>query len=146
MDFLQNLHSGLRWILLLILVLAVYNAFMKWRSKAAYGTKDRLINLLSLIFLHTQVLIGLILYFGNEWYKGFKLMDIPIIRFFAIEHLFGMLLAAVLLTIGRKRAEKTDRPAGKHRKILIWYGITLIIILASIPWPFISKFSGYDWF
>jgi len=53
-----------------------------------------------------------------------------------MEHLTMMLIAAVLVTIGRKKAEKALAPIVKHKKIIVFYSIALLLILASIPWPF----------
>jgi len=141
MDFLRHLHSGLRWVVILLLLLAIVNAFRRWKSKADYNVKDKTLNLFAMISLHTQVLIGLILYVFNgngKGVEGLSNMDVPVVRFFAIEHIVMMVLAAVVLTIGRKRAQQI----GNHRKIWIWYGVAFIIIMAAIPWPFLEKFKG----
>jgi hypothetical protein len=54
-----------------------------------------------------------------------------------MEHIIGMVLAIVIITIGRSRAEKKlIGTRDKHRKILVNYTVGLLIILASIPWPF----------
>ncbi len=137
------MHSGLRWLVLLALILALVNAFKKWKGKGGYGAKDKMINLMSMILLHTQALVGLILYFaGDMGVKHLDNMGNATARFFAIEHMLAMIIAVVLVTIGRKRAEQSKRDAGSHRKIWIWYGIAFIIIMLMIPWPFLSKFSG----
>lgn len=148
MDFLKHLHSGLRWVVLLLLVMAVVNAFKRWKSGESYGAKDKVLNLFSMISVHTQLLIGLILYFaGDMGVKMFKYMsDNATARFFAVEHITMMVLAIVLITVGRKRAQAKSKDAAKHRLIFIWYVIALIIILAAIPWPFLSKFSGSGYF
>ena len=146
MEFIEGLHSGLRWILLLVLILAIVNAYSRWKAGKKYGPKDKLINLLTLIITHIQVTIGFILYFGNKRYEGFSHMDIDWARFLAIEHMLGMLIAAVLITLGRKRAEKSEKPARKHRKIFVWFLIALVIILVSIPWPFRPGFESFGWF
>jgi uncharacterized membrane protein YbjE (DUF340 family) len=60
-----------------------------------------------------------------------------------MEHILMMLIAAVVLTIGRKKAEKSEDLAKRNKTIVLWYSIGLIIILAAIPWPF--RF-GNGWF
>lgn len=146
MDFIRHLHSGLRWVVLILLVMAIVNAYKKWKQGGSYGAKDKVLNLLTMISVHTQLLIGLILYFFNDkegmGIKGLSHMDIPVIRFFAVEHFLGMLIAIVLITIGRKKAESGNRDKAKHRKVWLFYGIALLIIMISIPWPFITKFAG----
>ena len=55
-----------------------------------------------------------------------------------------MLIALILVTIGRKKAEKTEAPYSKHQLIAKWYLIALILILVAIPWPF--RNLGTGWF
>ncbi|MBI1837815.1 MAG: cytochrome B [Flavobacteriia bacterium] len=145
MSGLIHIHSGLRWIALILLVIAIFNAVASKR-KGEYLKKDKMINLFAMISLHTQLLIGIILMFtsgkvsfASGWIKN------PMSRFYGMEHIAGMLIALVIITIGRKKAEKITAPIQKHSKIVTWYLIGLLIILASIPWPFRSALGG-QWF
>jgi hypothetical protein len=61
-----------------------------------------------------------------------------------MEHFVMMLAALVIVTIGRKKAEKVEAPYSKHQTIGKWYLIGLLIILAAIPWPF--RNLGAGWF
>jgi hypothetical protein len=61
-----------------------------------------------------------------------------------MEHILMMIIALVVVTIGRKKAEKAEAPFTKHQLIAKWYLIGLIIILAAIPWPF--RNLGAAWF
>lgn len=144
---LVHAHSGLRWIVLILMLIAIFNAASR-QNKGSYIKKDKLINLFTMISLHIQLLIGLGLYFMNERGKvafvdGF--MKNTMYRFFAMEHLVAMIIAIALVTIGRKKAEKLIGTRDKHRKILVTYSVALIIILLSIPWPFRTSL-GAGWF
>ena len=59
---LVHAHSGLRWLVLGLLIYAIYNAFVDKRS---YEKKDKMINLFAMISLHIQLLLGLILYYTS---------------------------------------------------------------------------------
>lgn len=151
---LVSSHSGLRWIALLMLVFALINA-ASGIGKKSYVKKDKLINLFAMIVLHLQLMLGLVLYFWNEHRKinfspdpltGESWMANPLYRFFGMEHIGGMLLAIILITIGRKKAEKQLDATKKHRTILLWYSIGLVIILAMIPWPFRTQLGVTSWF
>jgi len=140
---LVHAHSGLRWLVLGLLLYAIFNAIGK--NKSSYEKKDKMVNLFAMISLHIQLLLGLILYFispkvsfASGWMKDAAL------RFYGMEHLIGMLIAIVIVTIGRKMAEKQESPAQKNRKIAIWYTLGLVLIIASIPWPF--RGLGGQWF
>lgn len=138
-------HSGLRWIALILLIAAIINAVAS-RSKGDYLKKDKMLNLFAMIMLHTQLLIGLILYFQSgkvQFSKGW--MKDGMLRFFGMEHFLLMVIAIVLVTIGRKKAEKAIAPIVKHKKIIVWYTIALFIILYAIPWPQKTSLGG-QWF
>lgn len=146
---LLHAHSGLRWIALGLLLFAIFNAAGKMAS-GKYTIKDKKINLFAMIFIHIQILIGLALYFMStkvRFVEGWMSSDTAngMYRFFGLEHLLGMILAAVVITIGRSKAEKKLKGTrDKHRRILINYVIGLVIIIASIPWPF--RGFGNGWF
>lgn len=143
MSALTHIHSGLRWIVLLLVVFAIVNAFMK---TDAYTKKDKMVNLFAMLSLHIQLLIGLALYFSSskvQFVSGF--MKSEMYRFYGMEHFVGMLLAILVITIGRKKAENKPLAQDKHKAIKIYYIIGLVLILAFIPWPFRESLGG-AWF
>jgi uncharacterized membrane protein SirB2 len=89
------------------------------------------------------------MYITNEgimaaWGNIGGIMKISEARHIVIEHLFGMLIAIVFITIGHSKSKKASSANSKHSKIFGMYLLALIIILASIPWPF--RFAGAGWF
>jgi hypothetical protein len=63
-------------------------------------------------------------------------MKDSVARFYAVEHMTGMLIAIILITIGRGVSKK-DIPDGvKHKRTFWFFLVALVIILASVPWPF----------
>jgi uncharacterized membrane protein YozB (DUF420 family) len=147
MNALIHAHSGLRWVALILIIFAIGNAFAK-KGSSLYEKKDKMINLFAMISLHIQLLIGLILYFMSNK-VNFK-VDFTdkvnrIYRFFSIEHSVMMIAAIVIITIGRKKAEKAEAPFTKHQYIAKWYLIGLIVLLAGIPWPFRANLMA-AWF
>ena len=138
-------HSGFRWVVLLLLLTAIIRAAIR-KSSNVYEKSDKMINLFAMISVHIQVTFGLVmLFFGtkNLFHEGWT--KDPVSRFFVMEHLTMMIVAMVLITIGRRKAENKETPAAKHNAVLIWYSITLIVILAAIPWPGLRN-VGAGWF
>lgn len=84
---------------------------------------------------HLQLIIGLVLYVMKGWYSGMSSMSDPIVRFWAVEHFVGMLLAIVLITIGRARGKRKATDKAKHKTFAVYYLIGIIIVIAMIPWP-----------
>jgi uncharacterized membrane protein len=152
MEFIKHFHSGLRWIVLILALLAIVKAFMGMQKKSTFTNSDNKIGLMLISFMDIQLIIGLVLYvFGPLGFKniqnmGGEVMKNPYTRFFAMEHLVGMLIAIVVFHIGRSKSKKAIDDASKHKKAFIFYLIGLLIILASIPWPFKAGFEGIGWF
>jgi hypothetical protein len=140
-------HSGLRYIVLALLLIAIINALVNLK-KENYLKKDKMINLFTMVFIHIQLLLGLVLYFVgprvnfSNWIQG-----VENTTFFAVEHALMMVLAVILITLGRRKAEKQPLASGKHKMILRYYGLGLILIFIAIPWPFLyTKLEGVGWF
>lgn len=134
---LVSAHSGLRWIVILFLILAIVKAFSK-----NYSSANKKLNLFTMIFTHLQILIGLILYFISDKVQfNSSTMSNSMLRFFTMEHVIMMLVFAVLITIGKKKSEKFK----SNKKTLVFFGIGLVVLFAAIPWPFRANLGG-SWF
>jgi hypothetical protein len=149
-SILVRTHSGLRWIVLILLLAALVTAFRKWQARDEYTSGDNKLYLFTLIATHTQFLIGLILYFispkvqlGTGMAFG-AIMRETLYRFYTVEHIVGMLIAVVLITIGRSKSRRLSGPIQKHRTVFVFFGLGLLVMLASIPWPF--RIPGANWF
>ncbi len=140
MQTVQVLHSLLRWAVLVFGLLAVIKGISGMVSKRTFSNADDKAGLFFMIFCDIQLLIGLALYFGNSWFtqlkdSGAAVMKNAALRFFTVEHTSMMILAWILVHVGRVVVKKANLES-KHKKMLIFYGLGLLIILASIPWPF----------
>lgn len=145
MDILKHAHSGLRWVLLALLLYAIYNAFTGWRSGRAFTDSDRKANLFTMISAHVMLLLGLALYFGNGWYKiNAEVMKDSTLRFFSVEHLTMMILAIILITIGYGRGKRGVTDLKKFKTSFWLFLIALVVILAGIPWP--MRFPTAGWY
>lgn len=142
---LVHAHSGLRWLVLVFLVLAIVNAARKQNGQTAYGASDKRVSLLALIFTHVQLLLGLGLYFISPKVAfTAETMSNTVSRFYTVEHTSLMLIAIILITIGYSRAKRQATDAQKFKTTFRFYLIGLILILVSIPWPF--RGLGAGWF
>ena len=57
------------------------------------------------------------------------------------ENVLMMVIYAVLITIGKKKAEKFK----SNKKTLVFFGIAFVVLIAAIPWPFRAALGG-SWF
>jgi hypothetical protein len=137
-------HSVLRWIILLLAVIVIFKSYAGMKTAGrAFSPGDRRASLFLMISAHTTLVVGLYLWcFGpyglaNIQNLGFgQVMKDKVYRFYAVEHLFGMLIAIALITAGAGAAKKKIPDATKFRRLFWCVLIALILILATIPWPF----------
>ena len=134
-DLLQKIHSGWAYLALAFLILAVVNAASGLFSKREFTAKDRKISILGLIGTHTQLLIGLILYFVSPLgFSSLGQMADKTLRLTSLEHPLINLIAITLITIGWSKHKKLTTSHSKFKTFSIFYGIGLLLILSRIPW------------
>lgn len=140
MQIVLVIHNLLRWAVLIFGVWTLINALTGVFSKRTYTSNDNRSNLFFMICCDVQLLIGLILYFTNSWFDRLKdlgnNMKDPYNRFFTMEHMSLMLVAWILVHVGRAAVKRAGTDAAKHKRMLIFFGIALVLIIVSIPWPF----------
>lgn len=141
MNYFLPIHNILRWAVLLFGVWTVVNAITGVKSKRDYSVSDNKISMFFMICCDIQLLLGLVLYFNGIWFMKLKtgmgeVMKNSIDRFFAVEHALMMIVAWLLVHIGRSMVKRADSDAQKHKKSLVYFGIVLLLILMMIPWPF----------
>ena len=143
---LLHLHSLLRWVALISLVIMIFRAYGGMMKGRSFSAADNRWSLITVISFHTQLIIGVALYIMNGWHTQMGNMGDRVTRFFAIEHLLGMTIAIALVTIGRARAKKTQTDSVKFKRHLWAFIGALLIVLISIPWPFLATGVGRSWF
>ncbi|NRT12254.1 hypothetical protein [Flavobacterium sp. 14A] len=134
-EFIQKLHSGWAYLALLLLVVAVLNALYGFFSKKEFNATDRKIALFALIGTHTQLLIGLIIYFVSPLgFASLGNMSDKAIRLTSLEHPLINIIAIALITIGWSKHKKLLTSESKFKTFTIFYTLGLILILMRIPW------------
>ena len=137
---LLHTHNMFRWLVLIMLVIAILLGLTGWFGKKEWTKKDNLTGLLLTIFIDTQFIIGFILYAVvspitkaafTDFGSAMKNADL---RFYAVEHVLMMAFALTLVHIGRIKSKNALETKKKHRSAAIYYGIALIVILLAIPW------------
>ncbi|RWY47329.1 cytochrome B [Mucilaginibacter gilvus] len=131
--FFLLLHSGFRHIAMVLILMAILQSLVGWFGKKAYTEGNRKINLFALISAHTQLLIGLVLYFISPFVVFAKgTMHDAQARYWTVEHISMMIFAIVLITIGHSKSKKETLPESKHRTIAIFYTLALIVVVVAI--------------
>lgn len=150
-DGLLHLHSVLRWLILILLLVALYKSFAD-RAKP-FATSHRKTGMVLMICADIMLALGIYQWIAGD--LGLKMiqrsgmkavMGNTGARFFPVEHITAMIIAIVLIHIGYSYAKKEVPDTVKHKRTLLFYGLSLLIILISIPWPFRAVGSGRAWF
>jgi hypothetical protein len=86
-----------------------------------------------MIFTHTQLLVGIVLYFISPVVQfNSETMKNSTLRYFAVEHWVGMLVAIVLITIGHSKSKKIILPEIKHRTIAVYYAVAILVVVGTL--------------
>ena len=150
MTYIVSIHNIVRWLILLFGLLAVIKSAGGVAGKKNYTGSDNKSGLMFMIWCDIQLLLGLVLYFGRGWFDTLKagmgdMMKVPVNRFFGMEHALMMIIAWILVHMGRSMVKRAGTDAQKHKRSLVFFGIALLLILAAMPWPF-REAIGRPWF
>ncbi|MCC8424979.1 cytochrome B [Mucilaginibacter sp. UR6-11] len=132
-SFFQHLHSGFRYIVMVLFIYTLIMALLGWLGRRPYTNTNRLSNLFAMISAHTQLLIGIVLYFLSPLvaFNSTTMKD-PVTRYFTVEHWVMMLIAIALITVGHSKSKKLVLPEAKHKIIALFYGFALLIIVGAL--------------
>lgn len=140
---LVHLHNILRWVIIILLIASIFKSYSGWQGKKAFSNGDRKLWLFTMIAAHITLLLGLYQWlFGRfgalvtDLPEGTSVMKTPLYRFFWVEHPTIMIIAIVLITLGRGMAKKAVADTVKYKKAFWYFFIALLLIIAAVPWPF----------
>ena len=136
-----SIHSWLRYLVVIFIILVFAISLKNFFQKKPF---TRLQNTLSIALVgstHVQFLLGLILYF---WLSpsvqiglgGFPAsMKHPSLRYWTVEHFITMTVFVFVIQVGRLLARKESNIHSKHKKLSIFSGLGIIILVIGVPWP-----------
>ncbi len=94
-----------------------------------------------MVTIDVQMLLGLLLYlvvspsmrmirenFGAA-------MESSTLRFWAVEHISTMLLAVVLVHVGRVLGRSAKTAQGRRTRLALSFGLATILMIVATPWP-----------
>ena len=128
------LHSYNRYLILAALVYVLFRSFSGWLGKKPFTKADNTASLVLMILAHTQLLLGLIQYFVTSPFttSANANMDSAWVRYFKMEHITGMILAIVLIHLGRTFSKKASSDELKHKKLAVYTAVATLIIVGML--------------
>ena len=138
-----HLHNLLRWIILILLLVALVKAFTGWKQGRTFSNGDRSVWKFTLISAHINLLVGLyLLFLGRYGYlkvtlpEGESIMSDKFFRFFWVEHPLLNIVAIILITMAASKAKKAIPDLQKFKNSFWLFLVALLLLMVSIPWPF----------
>jgi cytochrome bd-type quinol oxidase subunit 1 len=147
-DILGFFHSLLRYAVLLAIAVAALSALRGYLTKGPIIVWERAAAIIAMVLCHVQLVLGLVLY-AMRWEKLHKNFaqepPSPVFRFWKYEHIGTMLVAILLVTLGRMLSKRASTEQGKQLRVAIFYLIALVLMLWATPWPFTEIGIGRGW-
>lgn len=133
-------HSWLRWLLLFSMAVTLIKYLAGWLGNQPWKKLDNVLGIVFTSLMDLQLIFGLVLYFflspvTKQIFANFgAAMKDAVLRFYAVEHISMMLIAVVLVHIGRAKSKKAKTDRMKFKIASIFFLIAFVLILAAIPW------------
>lgn len=143
-----SIHNIIRWIALILGILAAVRAYLGWFGNREWTVKDRKIGSYFTIAMDVQLLLGLLLYIflsptTRTAFQDFgAAMQVGDVRFFVLEHPLFMVLAVVFAHLGSILSKKAEQTNAKFRRAAIWFSLSVLAVLLGMPWMS-SIFPGF---
>jgi hypothetical protein len=131
-------------VVLILAVVAVVRAFIGWFGKKEWTALDNRAGMLLSASMDIQVILGFVLYIFLSPLTTTALQDFgasmsnALLRYWSVEHVLLMVVALILIHVGRATSKVAEEATSKHKRAAIFFGLATLAILIAIPWPFWS--------
>ncbi|MCL6642138.1 MAG: hypothetical protein K6T71_02285 [Candidatus Bipolaricaulota bacterium] len=121
-EILIKAHSGVRWLVLALILIGIGRAGWGWLNSQNYAKLDRVWGAISSGLMDLQILLGFVIFFLLGWESRPSLLW----------HLTLMLTAAVSVHLGTIFARRLAEDRRKHYAHLLAYLIGLLLVLLGV--------------
>lgn len=133
-------HSLLAYVVFLLLIVTIIRWITKISSNAAFTGADRKWVKFTVMVVHIQFLVGLILYVflspvTQEAFANIgEAMSNAKLRFMLVEHIATNIIAVIAITAGSVRSKKQPTDKLKFKNLAFLFTIGLFLLLSRVPW------------
>ena len=123
-DFLLQLHSGVRWLVVLVTIIALIKLILGLVQKSAYDTLTQRLMMAFSMLLSVQWLIGIILFLVmNSFSVGYRW-----------EHAVTMTIAVAVANMHRRWKAAPDTTRYRNSLIIVLVVLALVFVgVARLP-------------
>ncbi len=135
---LHHLHFYNRYVLLALLAFVLYRSITGWLGRKPYEKVDSATGGALLGLTHLQLLVGFIMYAFTSPITKAAFADMSAamknsdLRHYAVEHASIMLIAGVLIQLGRTFSKRKTNDTEKHKTVAIYTGIATLLIVVTL--------------
>ena len=137
------IHSLLRYGVLITVAAAGLIHLRGLLAQRPILNGERSLAIVAVVLCHVQLVVGLILYAMS--YELYSNMQGAAGRFWKMEHLGTMVVAILLVTLGRALSKRAKLERSKQLRIAVFFLIGLALMLLAIPWPFTEIGHNRGW-
>jgi len=146
---LLYLHSLIRWLVVITLVITLYKSFRGWFMQTSFTPFDNTLRHVTATIAHVQLAIGYILYFKSPivaWFRQHPAQPTDPVdyTFFGVIHIAALTAAVVVITIGSSLAKRHQSDKAKFKTMTLCFAAGALLIALAIPWPF-SPWANRPW-
>lgn len=125
MGTIVGIHSLWRWVVLLVVLVALVRGLIGWLRGGEWSSLDRQLTMLATTTIDIQFLLGLILWIGTQaWTRG---------TFLAVTHPLVMLAALVVAHAGNILLRRAPTSTAKYRALTLSLIVVIFLVTAAIP-------------
>ncbi|NWF70193.1 MAG: hypothetical protein HXY40_13995 [Chloroflexi bacterium] len=142
MDILRLLHSWNRWLLLVVIVVAVIYFLIGWLQKRPWDSRASTLVRVFPILVDIQWALGLLFFLQLAFSSGS--FDLGVLGRHNWEHAFTMTIALLLAHVPmmwRKRAMSDEKRYRNH--FLVVVGLVAVIVLGIFVLPSVIQWRFY---
>jgi hypothetical protein len=134
---IKLVHTVISMTFLIVSVWLFYRSLNGYFKNRGYTRLDKILSYAFIVNLYLHLIFGFLLMANpaSQSDKGLANQDITMMasnRFWPIEHIVLMLFALFIANLGLIFSNSTQIDREKHRKVLIYYAISIVLIVLSL--------------
>jgi hypothetical protein len=134
---IKLVHSVISLTFLIVATWLFYRAIRGYFKDRSYTRLDKILSYAFIVNLYLHLIFGFLLMANpaSQSDQGLANQDITMMasnRFWPIEHIVLMLFALFIANLGLIFSNSTQIDKEKHRKVLIYYTISIVLIVLSL--------------
>lgn len=143
-------HSWIRWVVVAAGFYLVLTLFLGWLKKKDWKESDDQLSAAFGQIMAYQLIVGFLIYLvfspivKNSFLNFSYAIKNPIQVYWMIYHGLAMSASLAIYEIARRRIIKSGTSRDKFRRMLLTSVVSFLLVVAAIPWPFLSY--GRNWF